>query len=160
MILGQPLLEIVNGALAIAESIVKDYCNGYLCFESGVRSPGIFYVPGEMTQKQVKGQFPMELVRANTLQRAWYSELVKQADALWARSNGNPLAIADDMRMAAKELNLLQKDWLRDQQMMELVRCIACGSLRNPTFPICQHCHVVVDKARANELGLIFANKN
>ena len=86
-------------------------------------------------------------------------ELIKIADILWSRSNGNPLSISDDARLACKELNISNKPWLGDLQTMELVRCVACGSLRNPTFPICQSCHVVVDKKRAEELGLVFANK-
>jgi len=82
--------------------------------------------------------------------------LVKLADSLWARSNGNPLAISDSMRTAAKELNL-EKDWMKDFRMVETVRCKACGSLLNPMFPVCPTCKAINDPAKAKELGLTFA---
>ena len=90
-------------------------------------------------------------------QKKWFQELVRLADILWSRSNGNPLSISDDARLACKELNLQNKPWLGDMQQMELVRCIACGSLRNPAYPICQTCKAIVDKEKAKELGLTFA---
>jgi hypothetical protein len=94
------------------------------------------------TIKWVKSDFKAELELARQRQHNWYMFLVKAADSLWARSNGNPLAVSDDMRMAAKELNVTaNKDWMRDFQMVDMVRCKACGSLKNPQFPICASCH-------------------
>ena len=89
-------------------------------------------------------------------QKKWFLELVKLADIL-SRSNGNPLSISDDARLACKELNIQNKPWLGDLQASELVRCIACGNLRNPQFPICSVCKAIVDKDKAKELGLTFA---
>ena len=97
----------------------------------------------------------MDKAAAN--QKRWYEALVKLADGLWARSNGSPLTISDDMRNSAKELNLNNKDWMADFQSLEMIRCVACGALRNPLFPICGSCHAIIDKDKAKELGLIFA---
>jgi uncharacterized OB-fold protein len=60
------------------------------------------------------------------------------------------------MRLAAKEMNL-QKDWMKDFKMVDTVRCKACGSLRNPQFPVCPTCKAIDDPAKAKELGLTFA---
>ena len=149
----QPLLEIPVGAIQIAESIVNDYCNGILACDMSENMPGLFYIPGakmdmkgnvnlDETLKWVKTEYKSALENADRKQKNWYSLLVRMADSLWARSNGNPLAIGDDMRMAARELNLTQvKDWMKDFQMVDMVRCKACGSLKNPQYPICASCH-------------------
>lgn len=152
----QPLLEIPVSSIQIADSIVRDYCNGLLACNMSDQMPGLFYVPGEMTLEKLKKDHMSLLVDAQVKQRKWYLELIKMADILWSRSNGNPLSISDDARLGCRELNISNKPWLGDIQTMELVRCIACGNLRNPNFPICQSCHAIVDKKKAEELGLTF----
>lgn len=137
----QPLLEIPQSSIQIADSVVRDYCNGIFGCNMGDSMPGLFYVPGEHNVPSIKKSFQHELDKANQKQRNWFSILVRIADSLWARSNGNPLSISEDMRLAARELGITVKDWLKDFQAMEMVRCKACGSLKNPQFPICASCH-------------------
>lgn len=153
----QPLLEIAHSSIVVADSIVKDYCNGLLACDMAGNTPGLFYLPGEWTVEKLKKEKQGELNAANTRQRNWFNALVRMADALWSRSNGNPLAISDDMKLAARELNLINKEWLKDAQVSELVRCQACGSLKNPLYPICSNCKAITDKEKAQELGLVFA---
>lgn len=151
----EPLLEIPTSSIVVAESIVKDYCNGYFACNMGDRMPGLFFLPGVWTVEKLKKEAVAQLNDAKKKQDNWYKELVKQADVLWARSNGNPLAISDDMRLAAKELNLASgKDWMKDMQTLELVRCVACGSMRNPLFPMCSNCKTVIDSDKYKKLGL------
>jgi len=152
----QPLLEIPVSSIQIADSIIKDYCNGILGCNMADAMPGLFYIPGSFNITEVRKSYKHELDAALVRQRNWYSMLVKLADSLWARSNGNPLAISDSMRTAAKELNL-EKDWMKDFRMVETVRCKACGSLLNPMFPVCPTCKAINDPAKAKELGLTFA---
>ena len=153
----QPLLEIPISSIQIADSIVVDYCNGLLACNMADRMPGLFYVPGEVSVEKLKKEFGSLLLKAQATQKMWYAELIRMADIMWARTNGNPLSISDDARLACKELNISNKPWLGDIQTMELIRCIACGSLRNPQFPICQVCKAVADPKKAAELGLTFA---
>ena len=153
----QPLLEIPVSSVQIADAIVRDYCNGLLACNMADQMPGIFYLPGEYTVEKVKKEQPLLLQKALANQKKWFMELIRIADILWSRSNGNPLSISDDSRLACRELNIQNKPWLGDIQAAELVRCIACGSLRNPAFPICQTCKAVVDPVRAKELNLSFA---
>ena len=50
----QPLLEIPISSIQIADSIVKDYCNGLLACNMDDMMPGLFYLPGEYTVERVK----------------------------------------------------------------------------------------------------------
>lgn len=153
----QPILEIPQSSIQIADSIVRDYCNGILGCDMADNMPGLFYLPGEMTADRIKKEFKSKLDEANRKQRNWYSHLVKLADSMWARTNGNSLSISDDMRLAANELNLVNKEWLRDSHTSELVRCKACGHLKNPEYPICSNCKAIDNPEKAKALGLVFA---
>lgn len=153
----QPMLEIPVSSIQIADSVVRDYTNGLLACNMGDCMPGLFYVPGEHTVDVIKKSFKHILDKINASQRNWFLALVRIADALWSRTNGNPLSISDDMRLAARELGLNNKEWLRDFQNVELVRCVACGALRNPLYPVCQTCHAIVDTEVAKKLDLKFA---
>lgn len=153
--IGQPLLEIPVSSIQVADSIVKDYCNGLLACNMGDTMPGLFYIPGEHDLNSINKSFKSELDKALIRQRNWYSALIKLADALWARSNGNPLVVSEDMRMAAKEMGLSAKDWMKDFQMVDMVKCKACGALKNPTYPICATCRYIDDPIKAKELGLV-----
>lgn len=152
----QPLLEIPHSSVQIADSVVRDYCNGLVACDMADNMPGLFYLPGEWTADKLKKEKQGELHTANVKQKNWFTALVRMADALWSRSNGNPLTISDEMKLAARELNLINKEWLKDSQTMELVRCAACGSLKNPLYPICSNCKAITDKDKAKELGLVF----
>lgn len=154
--LDQPLLEIPVSAVVVADSIVKDYCNARLGSNMGDCLPGIFYMPGELNVAQLVEMYPQMLEAAIIKQRNWFNVLIKLGDALWARTNGNPLSIPDDMRIACKEMGVT-RDWSVNFARVEMIPCVACGQLRNPNFPICQHCKNVVDKKKADELGLLFA---
>jgi hypothetical protein len=153
----QPLLEFPVWSIAVAESIVKDYCGGILGADTVAR-PGIFYVPGKLTPEEIKKQFPHELEAANQKQRLYYGNLIKLADSLWARSNGNPLAISDGMRLAAREMGQGTREWMKNQQMMETARCKACGGLRNPEYPICPNCKNI-DMSHPGAKDLKFATQ-
>src|SRR5262245_7486613 len=102
----QPLLEIPVSSIQIAESVVRYWCNGIIASNMSDTMPGYFYVPGEFTSESIKKEKAHLLKAAQEKQHRWFTLLVKMADSLWARSNGNPLAISDDMRLAARELNL------------------------------------------------------
>jgi hypothetical protein len=153
----QPLLEIPVSSIQIADSIIKDYANGLLACNMSDQMPGLFYIPGEFGVEKLKKDYMPLLLKAQANQKKWYLELIKVADILWSRSNGNPLSISSDARLACKEMNITNKPWLGDLQTAELVRCVACGSLRNQNFPICQTCKAIADPELAKKLGLTFA---
>jgi hypothetical protein len=149
----QPLLEIPSSAVQMAESLIVDYCEGFLGCNVGSAMPGLFYIPGEFTKAQVLKDYSLKIAQAHIQQREWFAVLEKIADSLWARANGNPLVIWDEMRLAARELGHDSKPWLKDYNHIEMVRCFACGSMRNPEFPICPTCkNVDATHPRAGEI--------
>lgn len=144
----QPLLEIPCSSWQVANSIVNDFVNS-LHGVNGTGKPGLFVVPGEYTEKTIllyqekaTGKtFNQLLLDARTRQTAYYRELVRLADIGWARTNGNPLAISDDSRLAAEQLGLKQqKAWMGDFRAMDLTNCKSCGYMVNPNYPICANC--------------------
>ena len=139
----QPRLEIPVSSVSIAESIIRDWCNGMLACDMSTAMPGLFFALGKLSQFQVKEQYKNDLIAVNEKQNNWFKALVRIADSLWARSNGNPLTISDEMRLAAKSLNHNDKAWLLDFKTEEMIKCMGCGSLKNPTFPICAVCRLI-----------------
>src|SRR5215831_839399 len=148
----QPMLEIPVSSIQVADAIVRDYCNGLLGCNMSDIMPGLFYLQGAVQQKNLKIDHLPELDVAASKQRRWFEKLIELADIDWAKTNGNPLCINSLMRHAAKELGLeATKDWMEDFKNLQMIRCIACGALRNPAFPVCGSCHAVIDKKRAEE---------
>lgn len=152
----QPLLEIPNSSIQVAESIVRDYAVGIYGCDMSRSMPGLFWVPGSHNLQSIKENHTVELSNAIVKQERFYNVLVKHADGLWARTNGSPLVISDDMRLAARELNLADsKEWMRDFKITTTMSpCPACGSLRKTEFPICPSCSTIVDRPLYEKLNL------
>jgi hypothetical protein len=58
--------------------------------------------------------------------------------------------------MAARELGLDNRPWLKLDVQVDMVRCFACGSLRNPEFPICATCKnidMTTSACRGNQIS-------
>jgi len=152
----QPMLEIPVSSIQIADSVIKDYCNGMLGCNMGDATPGLFFVLGEHKAVEIKMKYKQKLDETKIKQDNWYRALVRLADSLWSRTSGNPLAIWDEMRLAARSLNLNDKVWLKDYQQAELTRCSACGGMRNPLYPICPTCKSI-DNSHPEAKNLKFA---
>lgn len=162
---GQPMLEIPHSSIQIAHSVVRDWMVGILACDMGESRPGVFYIPGSPELDKDDNPTPEGikkflstpdaialLEQANRRQRTWYDNLIKIADTLWARSNGNPLTISDDMKLAAKELGR-DKPWVKDFQHIQMINCKACGALKNPLYPVCSSCrNVDMDHPQAKDL--------
>lgn len=138
----QPLLEIPVSSVVVADSIVNDWSNSLLGFGTESK-PGFFFLPGEIGSAELKTKYKNFIDKAAERQKRWFAALVQMADTLWSRTNGNPLSISDDMRMAARELGLNAKEWLANFQHVEMVRCVACGNMKNPAYPVCAACKAI-----------------
>lgn len=150
----KPLQEIPVSSIQVCESLIRDYCVGLLGATVGSAQPGMFFVPGEITVKDVKTKFTADLVKAKERQDKWFENLVMIADSLWARGNQNPLMIWDEMRLAARTLGVT-REWLSNYTPQELVKCFACGSMRNPLYPICPSCkNVDMTHERAKDIKI------
>lgn len=138
----QPMLEIPVSSISIADSVIKDYCNGILGCNMADSMPGLFFILGEHNIVDVKLKYKKKLDEVNEKQNNWYRILIKLADSLWARSNNNPLVICSEMRLAATSLGL-DKVWVRDYAVIEKIPCIACGQMKDPRYPVCQMCKAI-----------------
>lgn len=156
----QPLLEIPVSSVQIAESIVRDYSNGIVMCDMGESRPGLFFIPGNISIDELKTKHKDILTLAIKRQENWFRALVKLADSFWARTNGNPLSISDDSRLAARMLKIEDRPWLMDFKMENVIitACPACGTMRNNSFPVCANCKTVIDTDKFNKLGLKFAS--
>jgi hypothetical protein len=156
----QPLLEIPVSSVQIAESIVKDYSNGIIMCDMGEVRPGLFFLPGDISLDELKKTHKPLLDLAIKRQENWFKAMVRLADSYWARTNGNPMAISDDSRVAAKMLKIEDRPWLMDYKLenVTISACPACGHLRNSAYPVCSNCKTVIDKDKFNALGLKFAS--
>ena len=152
---GMPMLEIPVSAVSVAESVIRDKVNAMLAASMATAMPGLFFLPGEKTIIQVMKDHKDLLELARNKQDRWFKLLMDMADALWATSQGNPLTISGEMRLAASQLNFKDRPWLKDHHTVTLVPCKFCGTLKNDTFPICANCKQVTDVVRAKELGLL-----
>lgn len=154
----EPLIEIPVSSIVIAQSVVRDYCNGILMCDMGASMPGLFFLPGNISVAELKVKHATVLNTAIEKQNTWFRALIKLGDSLWARSNQNPLAITDDCRLAARMMGINDRPWGQDYKLEHLMACPACGTLRNNNFPVCGNCKVVVDTKKFTELGLKFAS--
>ena len=156
----QPLLEIPVSSVQIAESVVRDYINGIIMCDMGETRPGLFFLPGDVSLTELKSKHIDVLVLATKRQENWFRAVIKLADSMWARTNGNPLAIDDNCRLAAKMLKVEDRPWLMDYKLenVQISACPACGHLRNSSYPVCQNCKTVIDQEKFQKLGLKFAS--
>lgn len=151
------VLEIPIHSAMMAKSIVDDWSQQF--FVSTADGPGVFFLPGDLTVEAAQKQFPRAFIEADLRQKRWFLKLVNAADQLWARTNGNPIAISDTMRLAARLLGRDDKEWLQNFEAIQNARCVACGTMRNPAFPVCATCGAVTDPKRAEELNIKFQGK-
>jgi hypothetical protein len=152
----EPLLEIPQSSSVMAESIVRDYLTGMIACNMRDSMPGLFWLPGEVLVEELKLKYKPTFDKAHNAQLNYWSNLIRLADALWARTQGNPLAVPDMAKLACHELKQA-RDWAKTFVAQEVVRCVACGSIRNPAFPVCPTCKAVIDPDKAKELKIKFA---
>lgn len=166
MLEGEPLLEIPYDSFTMANSFVDDICKGVIEYVKNEQMPGLFVVYGDYDKKTIHGYvdkktnrtFAQYLAEANRVQNKWFAELIKMADVLWVRTQGNPRSIDDNMKLAAIHLGQEDKPWIKLDLSVRKVSCPACGNLVDPSYPICANCKTVINAAKAKELGLKFAS--
>lgn len=148
------LFEVPVPSKQVANSIVNDHVLSMWKSDPQAAHPGVFWVAGEHNKESIFKNYRQRLEHASKMQKAWYEALVTETDALWAQHNGNPKVVLADAKLAALELNLRDKLWMKDHSTLKMVECPACGALRKTDFPICAACKTIVDEKRYKELGL------
>lgn len=162
---GGPTIEIPVDSKRTAEAFIRDHVNGLLGFIPEIAAPGLFVCFGKWDKKSIHSykdpetdeSFAELRKKAEARQKRWYQELIRLSDADWARSNGNPLVICEDAKIAANSLRL-DKPWIKDQSVASQTNCPACGFMINAAYPICGNCKAIINKDKAKELGIVFSN--
>jgi hypothetical protein len=93
---------------------------------------------------------PEELADARRRLDAFYRRKVTEADREWARSHSH-LFLDDLQRRAANELGL-EREW--NYQLHETSDCPGCGERVKPGVAVCKSCGAVLDREKAQALGL------
>lgn len=151
----EPMLEVPQPSHMVAHAIVNDHNRAMFGFEADKAHPALFWLPGVVTLEELDKKFKAEKDKNIERQRAWFNNLIKEADKLWARTNGNPAAVPTIAKVAANEMGQ-KRAWMESFSPEEVIKCPACGVLVNPAFPICANCKTVINKKKAEELKLEF----
>lgn len=148
---GKPNANIRQTTLPdeMARSIVQDYSTAQVSLGPGAE-PGLFWVPGRLTEKEVVYNYPELIEEYSAKQKKWFHNLVALADADWNK-NHNMLAVSDLQRSAARALGI-KKEWVEFQQQ-ETVSCPFCTVSVPPFAIVCPNCKNVIDKVRYEQIA-------
>lgn len=139
----------------ICRSVVQDFCSANVDIDEG-SGPGLFYVEGKFTKEDIMEEFSEKLAEVVARQINWFSNLLKSADNDWNKFRKHNV-ITEWERAAAIYLNITNREWQIEIPVDAPVVCVACGTINKAGIIICPNCHVVLDKVKAEELGLTFA---
>lgn len=164
MIGNQPPTEVQVNSMMLAESILRDSIPTMNLVTNSAR-PGVFSIPGGFNRISILNyvhpdgrKFKELLATAREWQMNYWTAVIDEADYFWSKSQGNPKTIPEDAKLAARIMGVeKQKPWMSNVVASELINCKACGELVNPIFPVCKHCHVIINEERAKELNIQFA---
>jgi hypothetical protein len=131
----------------MARSIVDDYASAQVSLAENA-GPGIFWVVGRLTQKEIVEGYPELLVKYADMQRNWFRNLCALADADWNK-NHNMLAVSDLQRVAAKALGIT-KDWV-DFHVEEHIKCPMCQIPVVPEAVVCSGCRFILKPEKYNK---------
>jgi hypothetical protein len=141
-------LGVRDASDEVARSIVEDFLTSQLGCSDGVH-PGLFYVVGEYTAKEIVEKFSDELNQSKTVQQRWFIEICKIADNDWNRHHQHNV-ISDFQRKAAELLGYRKEDheWMAPSLVMSSQRCPACNISVSAGVIVCPNCRCVLDKEK------------
>ena len=138
----------------VARSLVEDYAGALIGISSDAK-PGMFWVEGRVTAEEVKKTYAEELATAQKLQKNWFKNLIRIADADWEKTH-NVLAASDIQRHAARSLNE-KRPWV-DSIKTEENTCPYCKVIVDSAAIKCHNCKEVINieayKAMQAKLGV------
>jgi hypothetical protein len=110
---------------------------------------GVFISAGPVPTEQ-------EIEDANMKLLERYKELVQEADSFESQGPNQLVNITSRHRLAAKMLNV-ERDWCKVTRAM--IDCPGCGDKILPTVAMHRACGAIIDRKRAEELGMIEKKK-
>lgn len=136
----------------MARSICEDYNNAHVALSEDAQ-PGLFWVPGKLTQKDVEKFHGKRLTHIRRRQKNWFHNLCVMADADWQK-NHDMRAVSDLQRIAAKALGI-NREWV-EFKMEEMTKCPYCNSSVSPEASVCSNCKEVINKEKYNVTKQMF----
>lgn len=148
-------LAVRDASYEVARSIVEDFTAAQLCLSEGA-APGIFWLPGELSWKDIEKDYSVQLATVRTSHQRWMLKLTQVADDDFARYNKHNV-VSDFQRKVAEILKLKpeQHPWMNVANTLESSSCPGCGSLHRPGIAFCPICRTVLDKEKAATLQTI-----
>lgn len=135
-------LRQYHTAAEMAEIIINDYINSQL-FAAGDLRPGLFWVPGKLTEEQVKKIYKDRLEEARANQEKFLTGLVRAADDLWATNKQIGL-IPSICKLSAEYLGLT-REWTREVIEDSKIQCPVCRSMIHHESIVCAVCKTVIN---------------
>jgi hypothetical protein len=152
-------LRIMTPSYEIARAIVEDFIHSMIA-TTAIALPGIFWIPGEFTAKDIDLKFPNEMVTAQANQHRWFIELVKMADDDWVKSNHRHSAISNLQRDACNFLKW-EREWVSSvrehPELLNLISCPACTSMISKAAIKCAACGAILDQEKYKKFALVGA---
>lgn len=137
----------------MAESICFDYWSHLLHVEADSR-PGIFWISGAVTKKEIEQRFSEILDEMREIQTRWFKKLVDIADDDWTHTRAHR-SITDQQRHAAKALNL-EKEWnFVPEAVGHMISCPACMRQVNSEAAVCENCNAILNEEKAKRFKFI-----
>jgi hypothetical protein len=129
-------------AAEVAEELLSTFIQANLYVGEGSR-PGIFWVEGGWTKKQIEENFGAELEEARDAQNQWFKALVEKADDDWNRSRQHR-TISTPQRIAADRLGL-KREWnIQVEKGQNYIPCPACETMLKSTVSVCPQCKLII----------------
>lgn len=149
-------LKQTTSPAEMARSIVDDYVTAHICLGDNC-GPGLFWVEGRLTVKEVKDNYRKKLKEYKEKQDNWFHALCAMADADWHK-NHNMLAVSDLQRMAARSLGLVDRyEWVQLQTQVT-IECPFCKFRITPDSVKCLNCREVVNQKAYERLTGVKTN--
>jgi hypothetical protein len=140
----------------VARSIAEDYARAQLAYTQGIAEPGIFWIPGEYTDKKAIVAIAKDkLAQVREMQKNWFMRLVAIADDEWNKYHSHK-SISDLQRFAAKSLGL-DREWNIQGAVANTKFCPACKTPTNVGAIVCSNCRTIIDHKAYKEAGFVQA---
>jgi len=145
----RPALIVPAPSDVVADSICRDYKVSMSEYVPGVAEPGLFWLRGSLTVKDIETTHKDELSRARELQIAWFHKLVETADDDWGKYKMRRM-VSSIQRQACNVLKL-DREWNTEKESnfnLSLKPCPFCRADVHPEAIICTHCRGIINMER------------
>ncbi len=141
-------MDVPDEGRGIAERTVRDILTSQFIYDPDAR-PAVFWLPGALTEVEVKKNFPDKVKAELAAQSKWFEMIVRRADAAFNK-NHNMAEISDIHRAGAQFLGL-ERDWV-DRSPGSMIPCPACYTMVRKVAAICYACRAIVNEEKYSTL--------